>query len=333
MSLLRINEHIIDTTGNYTFNELDLTANLTAGNANLGNAVTANFFIGNGSLLSGIVATTAQTVTTAAQPNITSTCTLASLAVSGLITATSGGIKVGNLQDTSGTNTVQLTNSNMLVTGNISAGAGGTGNVTATYFIGNGSQLTGISGGSSYSNSNVAAYLPTYTGNIGADFITATGNVTAINANLGNLVTANYITGTLTTAAQPNITSVGSLSSLTVSGIISPNNSAELRSAPAISSGTLTIDLNSAAVFDVSLTENITTLTLANTQSAGRTSSFVLILTADGTARTVVWPASFNWPSATAPTITSTSGKKDVFVFFTVDGGTFWQSFISGQNL
>ena len=112
-----------------------------------------------------------------------------------------------------------------------------------------------------------------------------------------------------------------------------PNNSAEATSAISISSGSLTIDLNTASVFTVGLTENITTITLSNVQGAGRSSSFVIVMQADGTARTVVWPASFKWPGDTAPTITSTSGKKDVFVFFTVDGGTSWQAFISGQNL
>lgn len=111
-----------------------------------------------------------------------------------------------------------------------------------------------------------------------------------------------------------------------------PNNASSLRAAPTISSGTLTLDLNTATVFDVSLNANITTLTLSNVQSTGRSSSFVLIFTADGTARSVTWPGSFKWPGSVAPTITSTSGKKDVFVFFTVDGGTSWQAFISGQN-
>jgi hypothetical protein len=56
------------------------------------------------------------------------------------------------------------------------------GNVRANYFIGNGSQLTGLP--ASYTDANVAAYLPTYT-----------GNLTAGNANLGNVVIANYFSG------------------------------------------------------------------------------------------------------------------------------------------
>jgi hypothetical protein len=52
----------------------------------------------------------------------------------------------------------------------------------------------------------------------------STGNVTALNANLGNLVIANYYQGTLTTSTQPNITSVGQLTSLTITGDLTGNN-------------------------------------------------------------------------------------------------------------
>lgn len=226
--------------------------------------VSGNYFIGNGSALTSITganvtgtvanatyavssgsATTAATVTTAAQPNITSIGSLTSL-TSGLITATSGGIKVGNIQDPSGTNTISLASGSVTMIGNLRVGTGGTGNVTATYFIGNGSQLTGLP--ATYSNTNVASYLSTYTGNITGNIITLTGNVTAINASLGNLVTSNYFTGngslltsltganvagqvanslvssTVYTADQPNITSVGTLSSLTVTSNITSGN-------------------------------------------------------------------------------------------------------------
>jgi hypothetical protein len=81
-------------------------------------------------------------------------------------------------------------------TGNISAGAiTAQGNVTGNYFFGNGSQLTGLP--QSYSNANVAAYLPVYSGNIAADTISATGNVTGLNLKTsglsGNIVGANYV--------------------------------------------------------------------------------------------------------------------------------------------
>ena len=46
---------------------------------------------------------------------------------------------------------------------------------------------------------------------------TFTGNITSSNADLGNLATANYFSGILTTQAQPNVTSLGTLINLNVS--------------------------------------------------------------------------------------------------------------------
>ena len=68
-------------------------------------------------------------------------------------------------------------------------------------------------------------------GNIGAGIAVFTGNITGLNANLGNSVVANYFTGTfygaantagtVTTSAQPNITSVGTLTTLNITGNVS----------------------------------------------------------------------------------------------------------------
>jgi hypothetical protein len=47
----------------------------------------------------------------------------------------------------------------------------------------------------------------------------------------------------------------------------------------------------------------------------------------------VTWPASVDWPSATAPTLTATANAKDIFVFYTRDGGTNFYGFTAGQAL
>ena len=82
------------TTGNILLD--GTTGNITANNANLGNALTANYFIGNGIAISNIAggnvsgqvgnALLAGTVYTNAQPNITSVGTLSNLSVTGTIT-------------------------------------------------------------------------------------------------------------------------------------------------------------------------------------------------------------------------------------------------------
>ena len=77
----------LGANSNFTFNSatsvLTVTGNIIASNANLGNAVTSNYFIGSGSLLTGVSASSAATVTSNAQPNITSVGALANLSVTG----------------------------------------------------------------------------------------------------------------------------------------------------------------------------------------------------------------------------------------------------------
>ena len=106
----------------------------------------------------------------------------------------------------------------------------------------------------------------------------------------------------------------------------------ETVSSPTISAGTLTLNLETSNIFTVALNAAISTLTISNPPASGSGGSFTLIFTADGTPRSVTWPASIKWAGGTAPTITSTSGKADSFAFFTSDGGTNWQGYVGGQN-
>jgi hypothetical protein len=68
--------------------------------------------------------------------------------------------------------------SSLVVTGNISSGNANLGNIaTANFYYGDGRFLTNVVANSSYSNSNVANYLPTYTANVGAGNVNVTGTV------------------------------------------------------------------------------------------------------------------------------------------------------------
>lgn len=129
-------------------------------------------------------------------------------------------------------------------TGNVYAGGAvvATGNVTGNFFIGNGALLTGISASSNYSNTNVTAFLGEYgsntivtTGNItGGHFIGNGALLTGIAAASGNYSDANVaaylptytgnVGGTLTTAAQPYITSVGNLTAANITGNLTVTN-------------------------------------------------------------------------------------------------------------
>lgn len=88
-----------------------------------------------------------------------------------------------------------------------------------------------------------------------------------------------------------------------------------------------TIDLTNGSIQILTLTGNCTYT--FPTATAGR--SFLLIQKQDGTgSRTVTWPAAVKWPSSTAPAITSTASKADIFAF-TADG-TNWFGRVIGQN-
>ena len=98
------------------------------------------------------------------------------------------------------------------------------------------------------------------------------------------------------------------------------------------SSNAATINLRDGNLFEHDLTENVT-YTFSNPAAAGRASSFVLKVIQDSSARTITWPGSVDWPAATAPTLTSTNNGVDVFVFFTIDGGTTYYGFVAGQAM
>jgi len=125
---------------------------------------------------------------------------------------------------------VNQNSGNISVTGTVSA----TGNITGSYILGNGSQLTGLP--ATYGNANVVANLAA----LGTNPISTSGNVTAgyfvgnastlsniTGANVSGtvaLATAATTAGTVTSNAQANITSVGVLTSLSSTGNVRAGN-------------------------------------------------------------------------------------------------------------
>jgi hypothetical protein len=172
---------------------LTLTGNLVTQNANLGNSVTANYFSGNGSSLSAITganvtgtvlnAAIAAVVTNPTQSNITAVGTLVTLDVS-------GNSALGNF-------------------------------AFANYFIGNGIELSSITGANvigTVANASYAVIAGTATSIPAANITGSVAN--ASYADNAGTATSATTAATVTSAAQPNITSVGTLNTLSVSGNI-----------------------------------------------------------------------------------------------------------------
>lgn len=147
---------------------------LTTQSTTLGNM--ANLIFANGLVANSI---TAQTVTNAAQPNITTVGTLANLTVSG--------------------NALFL---------NVNAGN----SLQAVYLIGDGGNITGLQGSQVVGpvlESITAVSIP------GANVAGAVAN-----ANYALSAASSNVAVTVSQAVQPNITSVGTLSNLTVAGTV-----------------------------------------------------------------------------------------------------------------
>lgn len=162
--------------------------------------------------------------------------------------------------------------------------------------------------------------------------VTATGSDTtyAYRANnLSDLASAstartNLGLGTAATMAGPSGTIVGTtdvqtMTNKTFSGYTETVVTASTSTA-------YTINISSGTVQILTLTGNCTYT--FPTATAGQ--SFLLYQLQDATgSRTVTWPAAVKWPSGTAPTLTSTASKADIFGF-TADG-TNWIGRTIGQ--
>jgi hypothetical protein len=86
-------------------------------------------------------------------------------------------------------------------------------------------------------------------------------------------------------------------------------------------SATTTLDLAVANFFSAEVSGS-TTWVFANPPVSTVAAGFILELT-NGGDYTNTWPSSVDWPSGTAPTLT-TAGV-DVLVFITDDGGSVWR--------
>lgn len=78
--------------------------------------------------------------------------------------------------------------------------------------------------------------------------------------------------------------------------------------------GAETLDLASSNAFHLTLTGNVSGITLNNPMVGA---SYVLTLIQDGTgSRLVTWPAAIKWPGNTAPTLTTTAAGRDIITLY-----------------
>ena len=239
------NSNVATFLGSYGSNTITTTGNVSVGNiigngqaltsitgANVSGAVafatTANSVAGAN--VSGVVssATIAGTVTTAAQPNITSVGTLSSVAITGNATAGNvysntgtigASLLTGTLTTASQPNVTSVgTLTSLAVTGNVTAGnVNVTGQLISTVSTGTAPLI--VSSTTKVANLN-ADLLDGY------DLSSAATNSTVVLRSADASIFANLLYGTIATAAQPNVTSVGTLTSLGIG--IAPQSGVKL---------------------------------------------------------------------------------------------------------
>jgi len=162
---------------------------------------------------------------------------------------------------------------------------------------------------------------------------------TAVTTTAAELNKLDGVTATSTELNYLDITTLGTTEAskavtADANGVVKFDNGVQQESTALTSGTSVTLDLNAGTVFTITLAHNIGTFTWSNPASSGYASVFSLKVTQDGTGgRTISWPASVDWASGTAPTLSSGANDVDVFVFFTVDGGTTYYGFTSGQDL
>ena len=98
------------------------------------------------------------------------------------------------------------------------------------------------------------------------------------------------------------------------------------------SSNAVSLNLQLSDNFSHDLTEN-TTISFANPAASGKVSTATLRIIQGSTARTITWHSSIKWAGDTAPTLSTGDDDVDIFVFFTVDGGTTYYGITAGQDM
>lgn len=138
--------------------------------------------------------------------------------------------------------------------------------------------------------------------------------ITPTSANLRSAITDETGTGSLVFNTNP-----------TIDGATFTGNAQTTSVAAASSAGTLSINCNDSNVFTVSMTENVSTLTLSNA-SDGQTINVRFTQDATG-GRTITWPASFKWAGGSAGSLSSGANEVD-FLVATYIGSSWYASLL-----
>ena len=295
----------------------------TTGGAMTGAITTNSTFDGrdvatDGTKLDGIEASADVTDTTNVVASLTAGSNI-TIAGDGTISSTASGgnetlaqtLALGNT--TGGTDLVVSTGDNITLPDGAKIKLGDEPNLEI-YHSGAHSFIEDVGGGSLFIKGSTQLKL--MNGSENAVLCQENGAVTLYHNNIAKVATSATgvsVTGTVVTDA------------ITIAGAITED-------AVTLLGFNTTINLATATNFVHDLTGN-TTYTFSNPAATGNASAFTLKIIQGTTARTITWPASVDWAGGTAPTLSTANNAVDVFVFYTIDGGTTYYGFTAGQAM
>ena len=196
---------------------------------------------------------------------------------------------------------------------------------------------SGTSGNSGSSGTSGNSGSSGTSGANGSSGTSGTGFTTISGASNDRILTSDGSSNSA--VAETNLNFDGSTLTVTGSAIISATTrltDVEERELTVTIGGTpssLSLDLSQANVFEVTYNNNVNTFTISNPPATDYAGSFTLVTTGNGSAYAWNWGSAVTWSGGSAPAITTTAGKRDIYGFITTNQGTNWYGFIGAQNL
>jgi hypothetical protein len=329
------------------------------------NTVLASLYIGDGSGISNLnasnlvgnssAAEVASSVTNPAQPNITSVGTLSGLTVNGLLIA-SNGSGISNLNSSNLVGNVAAANVASSVTAGaqpnitsvgtltglnvqgllIASNASGLSNVNASNLVGNVASSNVASSVTDPAQPNITSVGTltslTVSGVLQADLLT--GNASGLsNVNASNLVgnvSASNVASSVTNPAQPNITSVGTLTGLNVQGLLIVSNGSGISNLNSsnlvgnVAAANVASSVTNPAQTNITSVGQLTSLTVTGVSQAGLlvgNGSGISNINGSNVVSTVGTAQSVT--AAAQPNITSVGTLTSLSVTGTIVAGTF----------
>jgi hypothetical protein len=161
------------------------------------------------------------------------------------------------------------------------------------------------------------------TGSYAVTFTNGVGTPVTLPQSYATLVMTDATYGPVLLSAPA--TNIPANSTYAIQSITSQNITA--------SSSTVNIDMSQGWAVELTLSANVTSITVSNWPPSGIMGKVLLDVTSTGAFTITGWPGTTYWAGGSPPTMTSGNGSKDTFGLTSPQGGTVFRGYVASQNL